>query len=164
MATHSSVLAWRIPGTVEPGGLLSTGSHRVRHDWSDLAAAVMFDSFMTPWTVAHQGPLSMGFPREGYWNEWPFPSPGNLPDPGMEPASPALVGRFSTTEPPGKSLFFIYSVDIEWVPTMSQGLGWELGLGGGADLGNQDAFLPSKDSWASQERGIERSHESTVWG
>ena len=40
MATHSSVLAWRIPGTGEPGGLLSMGSHRVGHDWSDLAAAV----------------------------------------------------------------------------------------------------------------------------
>ena len=40
MATRSSVLAWRIPGTVEPGGLLSMGSHRVKHDWSDLAAAV----------------------------------------------------------------------------------------------------------------------------
>ena len=39
MATHSSVLAWRIPETGEPGGLLSMGSHRVRHDWSDLAAA-----------------------------------------------------------------------------------------------------------------------------
>ena len=39
MATHSSVLAWRIPGTEEPGGLLSMGSHRVGHDWSDLAAA-----------------------------------------------------------------------------------------------------------------------------
>ena len=39
MATHSSVLAWRIPGTGEPGGLLSMGSHRVRHDWSDLATA-----------------------------------------------------------------------------------------------------------------------------
>ena len=38
-ATHSSVLAWRIPGTVEPGGLLSMGSHRVRYDWSDLAVA-----------------------------------------------------------------------------------------------------------------------------
>ena len=40
MATHSSVLAWRIPGTAGPGGLLSMGSHRVRHDWSDLAAAI----------------------------------------------------------------------------------------------------------------------------
>ena len=39
MAPHSSVLAWRIPGTGEPGGLLSLGSHKVRHDWSDLAAA-----------------------------------------------------------------------------------------------------------------------------
>ena len=39
MATHSNVLAWRIPGTEEPGGLLSLGSHRVKHDWSDLAAA-----------------------------------------------------------------------------------------------------------------------------
>ena len=42
MATHSSVLAWRIPGRGEPGGLLSVGSHRVRHDWSDLAAAANF--------------------------------------------------------------------------------------------------------------------------
>ena len=42
MATHSSVLAWRIPGTGKPGGLLSMGSHRVRHDWSDLAAAAIF--------------------------------------------------------------------------------------------------------------------------
>ena len=39
MATHSNILAWRIPGTVEPGGLLSVGSHRVRHDWGDLVAA-----------------------------------------------------------------------------------------------------------------------------
>ena len=42
MATQSSVLAWRIPGTGEPGGLLSMGLHRVRHDWSDLAAAAVF--------------------------------------------------------------------------------------------------------------------------
>ena len=47
MATHSSILAWRIPGTGEPGGLLSMGSHRVRHDWSDLAAAaVLRNSFI----------------------------------------------------------------------------------------------------------------------
>ena len=48
MATHSSVLAWRIPGTVEPGELLSLGSHRVGHDWSDLAAAAAADS-TKPW-------------------------------------------------------------------------------------------------------------------
>ena len=47
MATHSSILAWRIPGTGEPGGLPSMGSHRVGHDWSDLAAAGSFDCFET---------------------------------------------------------------------------------------------------------------------
>ena len=47
MATHSSVLAWRIPGTGEPGGLLSLGSHRVGHDWSDLAAAAAFSCINT---------------------------------------------------------------------------------------------------------------------
>ena len=57
MATHSSVLAWRIPGTGEPGGLLSIGSHRVRHDRSDLAAAAHnqppFPAFTTsPWAIA----------------------------------------------------------------------------------------------------------------
>ena len=39
------------------------------------------------------GPLSMGFPRQEYWSEWPFPSPGDLPDPGIQPASPALAGK-----------------------------------------------------------------------
>ena len=45
---------------------------------------------MTPWTVAPQAPLSMGFPRQEYWSGLPFPSPGDLPDPGTEPESPAL--------------------------------------------------------------------------
>ena len=49
MATHSSVLAWRIPGTGEPGGLLSLGSHRVGHDWSDLAAAAVLQSRLLRW-------------------------------------------------------------------------------------------------------------------
>ena len=56
--------------------------------------------FATPWTVAHQASLSMGFPRQEYWSELPFPSPGALSDPGIEPASlmsPALAGRFLTT-------------------------------------------------------------------
>ena len=60
--------------------------------------------FSTAWTVTHQAPLSMRFPRQEYWCELPFPSPGNLPDPGIEPVSPALTGGFFTTEPPGKPL------------------------------------------------------------
>ena len=46
--------------------------------------------FATPWTVAHQAPLSMRFSRQEYWSGLPFPSPGDLPDPGTEPGSPAL--------------------------------------------------------------------------
>ena len=45
--------------------------------------------FVTPWTVAHQAPLSMGFSRQEYWSGLPFPSPGDLPDPGIKPTSPA---------------------------------------------------------------------------
>ena len=46
--------------------------------------------FATPWTVAYQAPQSMGFSRQEYWSGLPFPSPGNLPHPGIEPRSPAL--------------------------------------------------------------------------
>ena len=66
----------------------------------------MSESFVTPWAMAHQALLSMEFYRQEYWSGLPFPSPGDLPDPGTEPASlvsPALAGGFFTTEPPGKS-------------------------------------------------------------
>ena len=53
------------------------------------------------WTVACQAPLSMGQPRQGYRSGLPFPSPGDLLDPRIEPASPAVAGRFFTTEPVG---------------------------------------------------------------
>ena len=57
----------------------------------------------TPWTVAHQASLSMGFLRQEYWNGLPFPSPEDLPHPGTESTSPALVGGFFAAEPPRKS-------------------------------------------------------------
>ena len=60
-------------------------------------------TFVTPCTVAHQASLSIGFPRQEYQSGLPFPPPGDLADPGIEPASPALAGRFFTTVPPGKS-------------------------------------------------------------
>ena len=55
-----------------------------------------FQLFATPWTVAQQGPPAMGFSRQEYWSGLPFPSPGNLPDPGIKPMSPALAGGFFT--------------------------------------------------------------------
>ena len=53
-----------------------------------------------PWTVAHKAPLSMGFPSQVYWSWVAFLSPGDLPNPGIEPVSPTLGGGFFTTEPP----------------------------------------------------------------
>ena len=106
MATHSSVLAWRIPGTAGPGGLPSMGSHRVGHDWSNLAAAAVLSGvshvqlFETLTTAARQAPLSMGFSRQEYWSGLPCPPPGGLSDLGIKPlslTSPALAGGFFTT-------------------------------------------------------------------
>ena len=153
MATHSSILAWRIPWTEKSGGLQSMVSQRVGHDWvtntynfpvkvkeniisclptdtqtmggrtivqgvgtgdgghqahkqalnllcwipkqtqgslklyhrSQFNCYVVLDSFVTLWTVALQAPLSMGFPGQEYWSGFPFPSPGNLSDPGIKP-------------------------------------------------------------------------------
>ena len=62
----------------------------------------MSDSFVIPWTVAHQAPLFMGFSRQEYWSGLPFPHPGDISNPGIEPESSALAGGFFTTEPPGK--------------------------------------------------------------
>ena len=57
---------------------------------------------MNPWIVALWAPLSIGFSRQEHWSGLPFPSPEDLPDPGIKPVSPALTGEFFTTEPPGK--------------------------------------------------------------
>ena len=60
--------------------------------------------FLTPWAAARQAPLSMEFPRQEYWSGLPFPSPGDLPNPGIKSTplvSPALAGGFFTTEPQG---------------------------------------------------------------
>ena len=76
--------------------------------WSTFLLLVVIVSFSrvrlsaTPWTVAHQAPLSMGFSRQEYWSGLPFPSPGDLPDPGIEPRSSTLQADALPSEPPGK--------------------------------------------------------------
>ena len=70
--------------------------------------------FATPWTVAHQAPLSMGFPRQECWSGLPFPSLGDLPNPGVKPGSPALQADALTSEPPGSPLFNFTSV-FKWI-------------------------------------------------
>ena len=66
--------------------------------------------FATPWTIAYQASLSMGFSRQEYWSGLPFPSPGDLPNPGIEPGSPALEADALTSEPPGKPCNKFHSV------------------------------------------------------
>ena len=127
IATHSSVLAQGIPWTEKPGGL---AVRRVAKSWTRLKSLThKQDSFLpyllslslksllllllshfsrvrlfvTPWTIAYQAPLSMGFSRQEYWSGLLFPSPGNLPDPGIEPGSPALQADSLLTGPPGKT-------------------------------------------------------------
>ena len=63
----------------------------------------MSDSFDTSLTVAYKAPLSMGFPRQEHWSGLPFPLPGELSNPGIKPASPALADGFFTSKPSGKS-------------------------------------------------------------
>ena len=86
-----------MPGNIEVG--------RKRRQQGCIVSTYMLSHvrlFTTPWTVAHQDPLSMGFPRQEYWSGLPFPCPGNLPNPETQPVSPGLAGRFFTIEPPGK--------------------------------------------------------------
>ena len=74
--------------------------------------------FATPWTVAYEAPRSVGFSRQEYWSGLPFPSPGDLPNPGIEPGSPALQTDALPSEPLGKpqtlmSTLMYYSVNIK---------------------------------------------------
>ena len=85
--------------------MLVRATHNLQLTCNVCASSVVSDSFEIPWTVAHQAPLSVEFPRQEYWSGLPFPTPGDLPNPGIEPASPvspALAGGFFTTEPCGK--------------------------------------------------------------
>ena len=63
--------------------------------------------FATPWTIAYQAPQSMGFSRQECWSRLQFPSPGDIPDPGIEPGSPTLQADALPSEPPGKPLLTV---------------------------------------------------------
>ena len=91
----------------------------------------MSNSFGTLCTVAHQDPLSLGFPRQEYWSRMQFPTPGDLPDPGIKLTSPAgvscIAGRFFTTGPPGEPQLLWKDSDacIRWL-CISTREGWSL--------------------------------------
>ena len=74
----------------------------------------MSNSFATLWIIARQAPLSMRFPRQENWSGLPFSSPGDLPNPGIEPGSPALAGGFFTTKTTGKSVASLIHSNPTW--------------------------------------------------
>ena len=79
--------------------------HYLHHSLEEVKVKLLscVQLFATPWTVAHQAPLSMGFSRQEYWSGLPFPSLGDLPDLGIEPRSPSLQADALTSELPGKT-------------------------------------------------------------
>ena len=126
--------------------------------------------FAILWTVAHQTPQSMGFSRQEYWSELPFPSPGDLPDPGIEPRYPTLQANTLTSDPPGKpqgegdiygnsnmeTYITIRKIDSQqefavWLMKLKQGLcinleGWD-GEGDRKEVQKGgDIFIPLADS------------------
>ena len=85
--------------------ICSNGDTLFRYGKQRLHACLVISDSVAPWNGACQAPLSMEFSRQEYWSGLPFHSPGDLPNPGIEPGSPgspALAGRFFPTEPPGK--------------------------------------------------------------
>ena len=72
---------------------------------SEVKSLSRIQLFVTPWTVAYRAPLSMEFSRQEYWSRLPFPSPEDLPDPGLEPRSPALEADALLSEPQGKCIY-----------------------------------------------------------
>ena len=105
-----------------------------------------------PGTVDFQAPLFMGFPRQEYWSGWSFPTPGDLPDPGTElasPASAALAGGFFTTEPLGK---------------LTSGTALALFVGRTKFfMGRKRHVAASKDSWKGQCKNDNVYYSDLVW-
>ena len=82
---------------------------------SESEVAQWYPTLCDPWTVAYQAPPSMGFSTQEYWSGVPFPSPGDLPDPGIEPRSPAFQADILTSEPPGSGVGSINLVMLVFI-------------------------------------------------
>ena len=121
----------------------------------------MSDSCVTPWTVDHQAPLSMGFLKQEYWRGLPFLSPGDLPDPGIELASPALASKFFASELLGKPTSNYTSIGKKkkkvtvGFPNSSAGKESSCNAGGASSIpesgrsAGEEIGYPIQHSWAS---------------
>ena len=105
--------------------------------------------FATPWTVAYQAPPSMELSRQEYWSGLPFPSPGDLPDPGIKPGSPALQADALLSEPPGKNLP-ANAADIRYAGLIPR---WGRSPGGGH--GNPLQYSCLDNMWTEEPGGLQ---------
>ena len=145
-----------------------------------LSHSVESDSLLSPWTVACQAPLSMGFSRQEYWNGLPCPPPGDLPNPGIKPRSPTLQADSLLFEPPGKSSLSVGELinklwcnppmgfpggtsGKECLPmqeTRVQSLGWEKSPGEGNGNALQYSCLDNpidRGAWQAPVHGVTKS-------
>ena len=124
--------------------------------------------FATPWTVAHQAPLSIGFPRWEHWSGLSFPPPGDLHNPGIESMSAALAGRFVTTEIPGKPMYkntnYLVPVLVDQLSAgwFTMGLpGWFCGSGAHSCICER---LAEPGSLSSSVSCVACSSSGVIWG
>ena len=96
-------------------GYIQTIHHIIQRTSSEVKKLSRVRLFATPWTVAYQAPPSMGFSRQEYWSGLPFPSPGDLPNPGIKPRSPALQTDALLSEPPRKPIGYP-GTNPPWIP------------------------------------------------
>ena len=120
---------------------------------------------MTPWTVARQAPLSVGFSRQEYWSRYPFPSPGDLPYPGICPGSPALQAGALPSKLPGhfpggasgkRICLTVQEMQETWVPS----LGWEDPLKKG--MAAHSSILAWKILWTEKPGGLQSTGSQRV--
>ena len=132
----------------------------------------MSESLWFPWTVAHQTSLSVEFPRQEYWSGLPFPSPGDLPDPGIQPGPLALQADSLPSEPPGKPIYLLYLLifsylsyqTVKRLPTMQET--WVRSLGREdpleKEMATHSSILAWRISWMEEPGGLQ-STGSQSW-
>ena len=114
---HHPTQGWRSCSIYPPTPV----PHWLRAACHSCVLCLVTQSCETPWTVARQAPLPMGFSRQEYWSRFPCPSPGDLPNPGIEPRSPSLQADSLLSEPPGKPSYSSNSLSspthLVWEPS-----------------------------------------------
>ena len=132
--------------------------------------------FANPWMIANQAPPSMEFSRQEYLSGLPCPSPGDLPNPGINPGSPALQADTLPSEPPGKPQFYAYLLNCTGIPMWVSGVestchagdlgsisGWGRSPGGGNDNPLQFSCLGNPMDRGAWWATVHRVAESQTW-